>query len=85
MTSEKERLGYALGLNIAKNLQETGFEEFDYSAFSSALEDHYAKSELKLSVDEVNETLKNAMAKIQGKARASNGRRREILRRKRQS
>jgi len=65
MTSEKERLGYALGLNIAKNLQETGFEEFDYSAFSAALEDHYAKSELKLSVDEVNETLKNAMAKIQ--------------------
>jgi FKBP-type peptidyl-prolyl cis-trans isomerase FklB len=65
MTSEKERLGYALGLNIAKNLQETGFEEFDYSAFSTALEDHYAKSELKLSVDEVNETLKNAMAKIQ--------------------
>jgi len=65
MTSEKERLGYALGLNIAKNLEETGFEDFDYSAFSTALEDHYAKSELKLSVDEVNATLKAAMEKIQ--------------------
>ncbi|MCF8464603.1 MAG: FKBP-type peptidyl-prolyl cis-trans isomerase [Flavobacteriales bacterium] len=65
MTSEKERLGYALGLNIAKNLQETGFEDFDYSAFSAALEDHYSRNELKLSVPEVNETLKNAMEKIQ--------------------
>lgn len=65
MTEEKERLGYALGLNIAKNLEETGFEEFDYGAFSTALEDHYAKNELKLSVEQVNETLKNAMAKIQ--------------------
>ena len=65
MTSEKERLGYALGLNIAKNLQETGFESFDYDAFTSALEDHYSRAELKLSVEEVNDTLKNAMAKIQ--------------------
>jgi len=65
MTSEKERLGYALGLNIAKNLQETGFEDFDYGAFSAALEDHYSRNELKLSVPEVNETLKNAMAMIQ--------------------
>jgi FKBP-type peptidyl-prolyl cis-trans isomerase FklB len=71
MTSEKERLGYALGLNIAKNLQETGFEAFDYSAFSAALEDHYAKNELKLSVDEVNETLRNAMAKIQAEKHGS--------------
>ncbi len=65
MTTEKEKLGYALGLNIAKNLQETGFEEFDYGAFTNALEDHYSKNELKLSVPEVNETLKTAMAKIQ--------------------
>ncbi|MCF8277953.1 MAG: FKBP-type peptidyl-prolyl cis-trans isomerase [Flavobacteriales bacterium] len=65
MISEKERLGYALGLNIAKNLQETGFEDFDYGAFRDALEDHYTRSELKLSVPEVNDTLKNAMAKIQ--------------------
>ncbi len=65
MTSEKERLGYALGLNIAKNLQETGFEEFDYAAFTDALKDHFAQNELKLSVPEVNETLQQAMAKIQ--------------------
>jgi FKBP-type peptidyl-prolyl cis-trans isomerase FklB len=65
MTTEKERLGYALGLNIAKNLQETGFEDFDYGSFAAALKDHYAKNELKLSVPEVNETLQNAMTKIQ--------------------
>ena len=65
MTSEKERLGYALGLNIAKNLQENGFEEFDYGAFSAALEDHFTKNELKLTVDDVNETLQKAMARIQ--------------------
>lgn len=65
MTSDKEKLGYALGLNIAKNLQEQGFEDFDYSTFTSALDDHYSKSELKMSVPEVNETLQTAMAKIQ--------------------
>lgn len=65
MVTEKEKLGYALGLNIAKNLQETGFDNFDYEAFSNALEDHYSKNELKLSVPEVNDTLQNAMNKIQ--------------------
>lgn len=65
MTSEKERLGYALGLNIAKNLQEQGFEGFDFTAFTAALDDHYSKKELKMSVPEVNETLQSAMAKIQ--------------------
>lgn len=65
MTTEKERLGYALGLSIAKNLQEQGFDGFDYESFTSALEDHYSKKELKLSVPEVNETLQSAMAKIQ--------------------
>ncbi len=70
MTSEKERLGYALGLNIAKNLQETGFENFDYDSFRAAMEDHYSRNELKLSVPEVNDTLKSAMAKIQAEKHA---------------
>ena len=65
MTDEKERLGYALGLNIAKNLQEQGFENFDFTAFTAALDDHYSKNELKMSVPEVNETLQSAMARIQ--------------------
>jgi len=65
MNSDKEKLGYALGLNIARNLQEQGFEEFDYGTFTTALGDHYSKNELKMSVPEVNETLQSAMAKIQ--------------------
>lgn len=65
MTTEKERLGYALGLNIAKNLEETGFKDFDYAAFTVALKDHYSDSELKLSVLEVNEILQQTMAQIQ--------------------
>lgn len=65
MTDEKERLGYALGLNIAKNLQEQGFEDFDLTAFTAALDDHYSNKELKMSVPEVNETLQNAMNRIQ--------------------
>lgn len=65
MTTEKERLGYALGLSIAKNLEEQGFDGFDYGTFTDAMKDHYGKTELKLSVPEVNETLQSAMAKIQ--------------------
>ncbi|MCB9192285.1 MAG: FKBP-type peptidyl-prolyl cis-trans isomerase [Flavobacteriales bacterium] len=65
MTSEKEKLGYALGLNIARNLQEQGFEGFDYTSFCAALDDHYSKKELKMSVPEVNETLQSALARIQ--------------------
>lgn len=65
MNSEKEKLGYALGLNLARNLQEQGFEEFDLSTMKDAMADHFGKNELKMSVHEVNETLKSAMAKIQ--------------------
>lgn len=64
MTEEKERLGYALGLNIARNLEEQGFEGFDLTAFTAAMDDHYSKNELKMSVPEVNDTLQKAMAKI---------------------
>jgi len=70
MTSEKERLGYALGLNIARNLHEQGFEGFDFTAFTAALDDHYSKKELKMSVPEVNQTLQDAMAKIQAEKHA---------------
>lgn len=65
MDSVEEKVGYALGLNIARNLQDQGFEGFDYSSFTTALEDHYGKKELKMNVQEVNETLQSAMAKIQ--------------------
>lgn len=67
MTTDKERLGYALGLNIAKNLQETGFEEFDHASFAKALTDHFAQNELKLSVSDVNKILQSAMNDIQAK------------------
>lgn len=67
MTSEKQRLGYALGLNIAKNLQETGFEEFDHASFTDALNDHFGRKELKLSVSDVNGILQTAMNDIQAK------------------
>ncbi len=67
MTSEKQRLGYALGLNIAKNLQETGFEEFDHTSFADALNDHFAQKELKLSASDVNGILQTAMNDIQAK------------------
>lgn len=65
MDSVEEKVGYALGLNIARNLQDQGFEGFDYASFTTALEDHYGKKELKMNVQEVNETLQSAMAKIQ--------------------
>jgi FKBP-type peptidyl-prolyl cis-trans isomerase FklB len=67
MTTDKERLGYALGLNIAKNLQETGFEEFDHASFANALTDHFTQNELKLSVADVNGILREAMEDIQAK------------------
>lgn len=67
MTSEKQRLGYALGLNIAKNLQETGFEEFDHSSFTDALNDHFGQKAMKLTATEVNGILQTAMNDIQAK------------------
>ncbi|MFM1876242.1 MAG: hypothetical protein RL266_1979 [Bacteroidota bacterium] len=70
MTSDKQRLGYALGLNIARNLQEQGFENFDFASFTAALEDHYSNAELKMSVVEVNQTLQDSMARIQAEKHA---------------
>ncbi|MBL4586616.1 MAG: FKBP-type peptidyl-prolyl cis-trans isomerase [Flavobacteriales bacterium] len=65
MKSEKEKLGYALGLSIAKNLQEQGFEDFDQDALLLAVKHHYDGSELQLTVEQINETLKAASTKIQ--------------------
>lgn len=65
MQSEEEKLGYALGLSIAKNLQDEGFEGFDLDTFKLAIEHHYAKAERQLPLEEINGVLQRAMAKIQ--------------------
>lgn len=64
---QKQKLGYALGLNIARNLQDQGFEGFDHTTFAKALTDHYSKSTLAMDLQAVNDTLRDAMADIQAK------------------
>jgi len=63
----KEKLGYALGLNIARNLEDQGFEGFDHTAFAQALTDHYSRNTLAMDLQAVNDTLRDAMADIQAK------------------
>jgi len=64
MTSEKERIGYALGASVAKNMQDQGFEDFDIDAYHLAVKNHYDKADMLLNQDEINETMKAATAQI---------------------
>lgn len=64
MNSEKEKLGYALGLSIAKNLKDQGFVDFDHGTFKLAVQHHYDGSEKLLSSEEINDALKTASSKV---------------------
>lgn len=73
LTTEKEKVSYALGLSMAANLADQGFKEIDTTALAQGLQHHFEKSDLLMEPAEIQQTLQNAFQSAQESMRAEAG------------
>ena len=67
-----ERLSYAIGVQIAGNLKQNGFEELEPKSFSEGIKDILEDNNLQISFEEVQEEINAHYAKFQAKAKEDN-------------
>lgn len=67
-----ERLSYAIGVQIAGNLKQNGFEELEPKSFSEGIIDILEDNELKISFEEVQQAINAHYEKFQAKAKEEN-------------
>ena len=67
-----ERLSYAIGVQIAGNLKQNGFEELESKPFSEGIMDILNDNDLQISFEEVQEEVNAHYAKFQSKAKEEN-------------
>lgn len=68
----EQRLSYAVGVQIAGNLKQSGFEELEPKSFSEGIMDILKEKELQISFEEVQEEINAHYAKFQAKAKEEN-------------
>ena len=68
-TTDKEKLGYSLGVDVAQTLKKQPFE-FDQTQFINAVRDSMTGAKLQLTDDQVKEVLANFSKDIQAKQQA---------------
>jgi FKBP-type peptidyl-prolyl cis-trans isomerase FklB len=68
----KQRLSYAVGVQIAGNLKQNGFEELEPASFSEGILDIIQDNDLQISFEEVQEEINAHYTKIQAKAKEEN-------------
>jgi len=67
-----ERLSYAIGVQIAGNLKQNGFEELEPKSFSEGIMDILEDKNLQISFEEVQEEINAHYAKFQAQAKEEN-------------
>lgn len=67
-----ERLSYAIGVQIAGNLKQNGFEELEAKSFSEGIVDILEDNKLQISFEEVQEEINAHYEKFQAKAKEQN-------------
>ena len=67
-----ERLSYAIGVQIAGNLKQNGFEELEPKSFSEGIIDILEDKKLKISFEEVQQEINAHYEKFQAKAKEQN-------------
>ena len=67
-----ERLSYAIGVQIAGNLKQNGFEELEPKPFSEGILDILDDNKLQISFEEVQEAINTHYEKFQAKAKEEN-------------
>jgi FKBP-type peptidyl-prolyl cis-trans isomerase FklB len=65
LKTEKDSVSYSLGVNIAGNLMNQGFEDIDLNIMMEAMQDIYAKRTGKMSPEQAQGYLQNYMASLQ--------------------
>lgn len=61
------KISYALGMNLAQNLQASGIETIEYAEFTKGLEAAFEGKETQMSADEANQTLQQFFTELQAK------------------
>ena len=69
-TTQKEKLSYALGMNVAQNMKARGVE-IDPAMFDAAMKDVLAGGKLQMTQDQVREVFQNADKDMQAKQMAA--------------
>ena len=67
-----ERLSYAIGVQIAGNLKQNGFEELEPKSFSEGIIDILEDKKLQISFEEVQQEINAHYEKFQAKAKEQN-------------
>lgn len=62
---DKEKVSYAIGLNVAQGLQQQNIEGLDYNAFKNGIEDFMEKNEIKMSEEEAQKHIHEFFSIIQ--------------------
>ena len=73
LTTEKEKVSYALGLSMAANLSDQGFKELDTAALAKGLQHHFEKTDLLMEPAEIQQTLQSAFQTAQDAMKADAG------------
>jgi FKBP-type peptidyl-prolyl cis-trans isomerase FklB len=72
LTSEKEKVSYSLGVNIASSLKEQGFDDIDLETFTDALQDVFSDRSLQIDLPTGGQILNDYFQKIQERKHGKN-------------
>jgi FKBP-type peptidyl-prolyl cis-trans isomerase FklB len=70
LKSQVDSFSYALGMNIANNLQQQGIDDVNYAAMQKAMKDVYKKDSLLLDEKQANSTIQAKLKENQDKKAA---------------
>ena len=68
----EQRLSYAIGVQIAGNLKQSGFEELEPKSFAEGIMDILKENDLQISFEEIQEEINAHYEKFKAKAKEEN-------------
>ena len=72
LNEKKDRLSYAVGVQIGGNLIQSGFEGMDTDVLKEGIADVIEKNDLKMSPEEITETINKSFEEFKAKAESKN-------------
>lgn len=72
LTSKKDRLSYAVGVQIGANLTQSGFDDMDTDILMVGIKDVLAKDDIKMNPDEVMASINESYEEFKSKVESEN-------------
>jgi FKBP-type peptidyl-prolyl cis-trans isomerase FklB len=72
LSTEKEMVSYSLGVNIASNLKQQGFDDINLETFTNAIQDVFNNRSLQIDLTKGGQILNDYFQKIQDKKFSQN-------------